>query len=128
MFDKTQRMADFEWQLFNVQKCGFDLAMHKAQWFSALELQDIFNKKLAKEINPVAITAEGTLGFQWYEWIAEASTGHEPRKYGYMLGARHFSWDYPQLKMVIHDAEFDKSDTEQDSMLDGVYFFVEFYS
>ncbi len=100
-----------EWQLCN---------MHT--------IQDLFDVVTAEEVNPNAIQPEGSLGYQWYEWLAEAGMDIEPEQKGFMLAGRYFSWNYPQLKMVIHDARVNTKPDERDHFLDGVHFLVEFYS
>lgn len=117
-----------EWQLCNIQSFGIDLPMNKDFWIPATELQDIFAKILAKEINPQAIQPEGSLGHQWYEWLTRTAIGMKPETRGMLIAARHFSWNYPQLKMVIHATKVLKIMEEREHFLDSVDFMVEFYN
>lgn len=113
-----------EWQLYNVQKFGIDLPMDRAYWLPAHTIQDLFDVVAAKDVNPQAIQPEGSLGYQWWEWLAEVPT--EKTEKEFVKAARYFSWNYPQLKMVIHECRF--TETVAEDNLDDVHFMVEFYS
>lgn len=113
-----------EWQLYNVQKFGIEQPLDKEFWISATELQDTFAKLQAEEVNPQAIQPEGTLGYQWWEWLAEVP--NEKTTEEFVKAARYFSWNYPQLKMVINQCRF--ADIVPEHNLDDVHFLVEFYS
>jgi hypothetical protein len=116
-----------EWQLSNVQSFGLEFSLNSAFWISAVDLQDAFAKVPAAEVNPLAIGNEGSLGHSWYEWLADGvPNGHGNIEECFMEAARHFSWDFPQLKMVILDFRADK--VWQDHFLDGAFFQVMFYS
>ena len=117
-----------EWQLCNIKSFGIDLPMEKEYWLPAHTIQELFDVVAAKDVNPQAIQPEGNLGYQWYEWLAEAGMGIEPETRGFLFAARHFSWDYPQLKMVIHQVRVLKAVEDREHFLDGVHFMVEFYS
>lgn len=117
-----------EWQLCNIQSFGIDLPLNKDFWLPAHTIQDIFSTITAKDVNPQAIEPKGSLGYQWYEWLAEASTGIEPETRSFLIAARHFSWNYPQLKMVIHQVRVLKTMEEREHFLDGIHFMVEFYN
>ena len=126
-------MAQFsDWQLSNAQKFGICvdgllLPLNEAIWLSAVDLQDAFAKVPAAEVNPLAVGSEGSLGHSWYEWLADGvPNGHGNIEECFMEAARHFSWDFPQLKMVILDFRTDK--VWQDHFLDGAVFQVMFYS
>lgn len=75
-------------------------------------------------MNPQGIQPEGSLGYQWWEWLAEVPETATVEQF--LKAARYFSWNYPQLKMAVCDCRFTKDKPEHN--LDGVYFFVIFYS
>lgn len=52
----------------------------------------------------------------------------KPETRGMLIAARHFSWNYPQLKMVIHATKVLKIMEEREHFLDSVDFMVEFYN
>lgn len=117
-----------EWQLCNIKSFGIDLPMDKTYWLPAHTIQDLFNVVAVEDVNPQAIQPEGDLGYQWYEWLAEAGAGIESESRAFLYAARHFSWNYPQLKMVIHDVRTIIKPDEKAHYLEGIHFLVEFYS
>jgi hypothetical protein len=123
-----------DWQLQNVQKIGIDLPLTTRIWMSVDQIRDTFDVIAAEDVNPLAINAEGSLGYQFYECLAEAipslrnwrNVDVVPTE-DWLVAARMFSWNYPQLKMVFHDVKETKTDEESEYYTDGVEFQVEFY-
>lgn len=112
-----------EWPEYNIQDFDFKLPMNKDFWILATELQDIFNTRAAKSVNPFGVQTEGSLSYQWWEWLAEVPETRTVEEF--VKAARFFSWNYPQLKMVINDCRITKDEPEHN--LDGIYFLVKFY-
>jgi hypothetical protein len=123
-----------DWQLQNVQKVGIDLPLNKRMWMSVDQIRDTFDVIAAEDVNPLGVNAEGSLGYQFYEWLAEAPPSLRnwrnvdvvPAE-DWLVAARMFSWNYPQLKMIFHNVNETKSDEESKYYTDGVEFQVEFY-
>jgi hypothetical protein len=113
-----------DWQLQNVQKIGIDLPLNKRMWMSVSQIRDTFGTIEAEDVNPLAVNAEGSLGCQFYEWLADAVEDSSKAEC-LLFAARMFSWNYPQLKMVIHEVNITK--TEPEYYTDGIEFQVEFY-
>lgn len=127
-------MTNFsDWQLKNVREFGINFPRFQKIELSSVQIQDEFDKVASEDVNPLSDN-EGGLGYCWYEWLAEAAAAVDgtvadqfDAKEGRLLyAARHFAWEFPQLKMVVHSVRVDM-EIEPEFYTDGYYFTVEFY-
>lgn len=128
-------LEDFNnWQLSNVVKLGFfSIPLDTKIVVTYRQIEKMFGEDCGttictKTINPLTGDDDSTIGFAFYEWLAEASWRHEDRLEGLMYAARHFSWQYPQLKMVCHEVREIAPNPDDEHFLDGVEFVLEFLS
>jgi hypothetical protein len=119
-----------DWQLANVQNLGFKnipLDTKIAARFDKID--EMFGIDiLAKTVNPLSDEDNSTMGFAFYEWLAEAGYHIKDKCESLMYAARCFSWQYPQLKMVCHEVRLVKPDPFDEHFLDNVEFVIEFLS
>ena len=120
-------MTNFsDWQLQNVSEFGINFPRFQKIEMASVQIQYEFDKVSSEVVNPLSDNG-GSLGYCWYEWLAEAtSSSFETKEEGLLYAARHFTWEFPQLKMVIHSVRID-SDKEPEFYTGGYYFTVEFY-
>jgi hypothetical protein len=121
-----------DWQLKNIDAFGIIFPRFQKLALYSTEIQDEFNRAVrdCKEVNPLTDYDGVPLGTEWYEWLADApcvAPDHCNPEMAVLYAARHFSWEFPQLKMVIHSVEFTKTDDESEFYTDGFKFVVEFY-
>lgn len=123
-------MTNFsDWQLQNVEKFGIYFPRFQKIELSSVQIQDEFDKVASEDVNPLSDNG-GSLGYCWYEWLANATAGiadqFRTEKESLLYAARHFAWEFPQLKMVVHSVRVDM-EIEPEFYTDGYYFTVEFY-
>jgi hypothetical protein len=121
-----------DWQLKNIDTFGIIFPRFQKLSLLSTEIQDEFNRaiKNCEEVNPLTDYDGVALGAEWYEWLADApciAPDHYSAEMAVLYAARHFSWEFPQLKMVVHSVEFTKADDESEFYTDGFRFVVEFY-
>lgn len=119
-----------DWQLADVQKVGFkNIPLNTKIACRFDKIDEMFGKSIhAKDVNPLSDEDNATLGYTFYEWLAEAGLHTEDKRIGLLYAARCFSWQYPQLKMICHEVRLVKPDPFDEHFLDDVEFVIEFLS
>jgi len=117
------------WQISNANKLGVEVELDKKLTMNYRQIDEMFGNKIhVKDVNPLSADDNSTMGYAFYEWLAEASAEHENKCEGLMYAARHFSWQYPQLKMHFHEVLETTPDPDDEYFLDNVEFVIEFLS
>lgn len=119
-----------DWQMCNVEKLGFkNIPLDVKLYIQFEELDKMFGKDItARMVNPLSEEDDAIMGYTFYEWLAEAGACIEDKRESLMYAARHFSWQYPQLKMICHEVRLIKPDPFDEHFLDNVEFVIEFLS
>lgn len=118
------------WQMSNATKLGFKtIQLDRKLTLNFRQIEKLFDDKIrVKDVNPLSADDNSSMGYAFYEWLAEAGSHIEDKLRSIEYAARHFSWQYPQLKMVIHEVREIRPDPDDEYFLDNIEFVVEFYS
>lgn len=124
-------MKDFQfidWREMNINhfKKEFKVPINVKLRFTCYELTKLLEDIPAAAVNPLITDGQGMLSWHFTEWLAEYSVYYADKHQAILNAARFFSWDFPQIKMVIHSVEEFKPENNEEFYAKNYTFVVEF--
>ena len=121
------------WQLTNAQKVGFkNIPLNTKITVDFIRIEKMFGPDItSRMVNPLSGDDDLPMGVILYEWLAETRRNKwlaetrcniEDKCKELLYAMRHFSWQYPQLKMICHKVKLTSPDPRTEFFLDNDYF------
>lgn len=119
-----------DWREMNINhfKKEFKVPINVKLNFTCYELIKLLEDIPAAKVNPLITNGQGMLSWHFREWLAEYGVYYANKEQSILNAARFFSWDFPQLKMVIHSIEKFKPKEDAEFYAENYAFVVEFLS